>query len=771
MQPHAAHPDSTLTAPTRRQRAPVSEMAAVSAPIRPPALHGGPPDPLVAEYFPGAVTKVQIASFAHLAEELATYLPADDIAIIREAYKISDAAHLGQIRATGEPYISHPLEVASIAAAWKLDSQAIQAALLHDVLEDTGVTRAQLVQSFGSKVADLVDGLSKLDRLQFNTKAEQQAESFRKMLLAMARDVRVVLVKLADRLHNMRTLGAMPADKRRRIAKETMDIYVPIAHRLGLNQIYRELQDLAFASMHPSRYLVLAKAVMSARRNRREVVGKTLDAVKTAFEKSGFQIDIFGREKTLYGIYRKMAQKRLSFSQVLDIYGFRIVVQDDAQCYQALGVVHSVYKPVPGKFKDYIAIPKINGYQSLHTTVRGPYGTPVEFQIRTQKMHRVAEAGVAAHWLYKSKETDFSDVQRQTLVWMQSLLDIQSLTGDSAEFLENVKIDLFPDAVYVFTPKGNIIALPRGATALDFAYAVHTDVGNTCVAARINSFDQPLRTELRNGDVVEVLTDKASRPNPAWLTFARTGRARSEIRHALKSANRDEAAALGERLLAQTFGTLGVFPSDVPDEAWSRLLADTANKTRADVHAEIGQGKRLPAVVAQLLLRGLEHGEQPAIAPGALTISGTEGVTVEFARCCHPIPGDDIMAALGKGHGLLVHAADCAQAVRLRQKEPERWIDVAWAEGVSRSFPVRLRVAVRNDRGVLAQVAAAIAQAKANIVSVRNEEDPTETSTLDLIIEVEDRTHLADTLRELRRMRALLTVERVRVRASAEENV
>jgi GTP diphosphokinase / guanosine-3',5'-bis(diphosphate) 3'-diphosphatase len=731
-----------------------------------------PADPLVAEYFPGTPSKIQVASFAHLAEELATYLPADEIAIIREAYKVSDAAHLGQIRATGEPYISHPLEVASIVAGWKLDGQAIQAALLHDVLEDTGVTRAQLVKTFGGKVADLVDGLSKLDRLQFNTKAEQQAESFRKMLLAMARDVRVVLVKLADRLHNMRTLGAMAADKRRRIAKETMDIYVPIAHRLGLNQIYRELQDLAFASMHPSRYLVLAKAVMAARRNRREVVGKTLDAINAAFEKAGLKINAFGREKTLYGIYRKMAQKRLSFSQVLDVYGFRIVVEDDSQCYQALGVVHSVFKPVPGKFKDYIAIPKINGYQSLHTTVRGPYGTPVEFQIRTQKMHRVAEAGVAAHWLYKSKEADFSDVQRQTLVWMQSLLDIQSLTGDSAEFLENVKIDLFPDAVYVFTPKGNIIALPRGATALDFAYAVHTDVGNTCVAARINSFDQPLRTELRNGDVVEVITDKLSRPNPAWLTFARTGRARSEIRHALKSANLDEAAALGERLLAQTFGTLGVFPSDVTDESWNRLLADTANKTRAGLYAEIGQGKRLPAVVTQLLLRGQEQtAQQPAQKPtSALTISGTEGVTVEFARCCNPIPGDDIMAALGKGHGLLVHAADCAQAVRLRQKEPDRWIDVAWAEGITRSFPVRLRINVRNGRGVLAQVAAAIAEAKANIVSVRNEEEPGETTTLDLTIEVQDRAHLADTMRELRRMSALLKVERVRVRAVAEES-
>jgi GTP diphosphokinase / guanosine-3',5'-bis(diphosphate) 3'-diphosphatase len=739
------------------------------------SLESAPPaDPLVAEYFPGTPGKIQVASFAHLAEELATYLPPEDIAVIREAYKVSDAAHLGQIRATGEPYISHPLEVASIVAGWKLDAQAIQAALLHDVLEDTGVTRAQLVKTFGGKVADLVDGLSKLDRLQFNTKAEQQAESFRKMLLAMARDVRVVLVKLADRLHNMRTLAAMAPDKRRRIAKETMDIYVPIAHRLGLNQIYRELQDLAFASMHPGRYLVLAKAVMAARRNRREVVGKTLDAVNAAFEKAGLKIEAFGREKTLYGIYRKMVQKRLSFSQVLDVYGFRIVVEDDSQCYQALGVVHSVFKPVPGKFKDYIAIPKINGYQSLHTTVRGPYGTPVEFQIRTQKMHRVAEAGVAAHWLYKSKEADFSDVQRQTLVWMQSLLDIQSLTGDSAEFLENVKIDLFPDAVYVFTPKGNIIALPRGATALDFAYAVHTDVGNTCVAARINSFDQPLRTELRNGDVVEVITDKLSRPNPAWLTFARTGRARSEIRHALKSANLDEAAALGERLLAQTFGTLGVFPSDVTDESWNRLLADTANKTRADLYAEIGQGKRLPAVVTQLLLRGLEQtAQQPAQKPtSALTISGTEGVTVEFARCCNPIPGDDIMAALGKGHGLLVHAADCAQAVRLRQKEPDRWIDVAWAEGITRSFPVRLRINVRNGRGVLAQVAAAIAQAKANIVSVRNEEEPGETSTLDLTIEVQDRAHLADTMRELRRMNALLKVERVRVRAAVlEENV
>jgi GTP pyrophosphokinase len=708
-------------------------------------------------------------SFAQLAEELKAYLPPRDVKAVFEAFKVSDSGHLGQVRASGEPYITHPIAVARICAGWRLDVQALQAALLHDVLEDTEVDRALITEKFGATVADLVDGLSKLDRLEFTTREQQQAESFRKMLLAMSRDIRVILVKLADRLHNMRTLGAMAGEKRRRIAHETMDIYAPIAHRLGLNQVYRELQDMSFANMFPMRHDVLEKAVAANRRNRRELVGKVLTSVEEALKKSGLPVEVHGREKTLYGIYRKMVSKHLSFSQVLDIYGFRVVVENDAQCYLALGAIHALYKPVPAKFKDYIAIPKLNGYQSLHTTVRGPYGTPLEFQIRTRDMHRIAESGVAAHWLYKTSGGDLSEVQRQTMAWMQSLLDIQSQTGDSSEFIENVKIDLFPDSVYVFTPMGKIVALPRGATALDLAYAVHTAIGNTAIGARINGEDAPLRFELRSGDVVEITTSEGSRPNPAWLTFVRTGRARSEIRHALKSANRDEAAALGERLVNQTLNSLGVAPAQLTAEAWQRTLSDTGNKVPKDLYAEVGQGKRLPAAVVALLLRGIEGNEQAGIPGAQLTISGAEGAAVQFAACCMPIPGDGIMAVLGKGHGLLVHSADCQVAQRQRQRDPERWIDVAWAENPERSFPARVKIHVHEGKGVLAKVASAIAENSANILRVNNEEEPGKSSTMDLVIEVESRPHLAQVFRSLRRIQAVLRVQRHRAGEQSTE--
>src|SRR5476649_2496483 len=512
-----------------------------------------------------------VVSIAKLTTELAAYLSPEEIKQVKQAFHFSDEAHLGQYRQSGEPYITHPVAVAEICASWKLDDQSIMAALLHDVIEDQGVTKTEIAERFGPKVAELVDGLSKLDKMEFRNREEAQAENFRKMLLAMARDVRVILVKLADRLHNMRTLGAVPPEKRRRVARETIDIYAPIAHRLGLNNTYRELQDLSFANFNPHRYATLERAVKAARGNRREVVGKILEAVQRTIADAKIKADVTGREKTIFSIYKKMRDKQLSFSQVLDVYGFRVVVDTALECYTCIGALHALYKPVPGKFKDYIAIPKVNGYQSLHTMLIGPFGTPVEVQIRTSEMHRIAEIGVASHWLYKDEEGTLNELQQRTHQWLKSLLDIQSEAGDSSEFLEHVKIDLFPDAVYVFTPKSKIMPLPRGATALDFAYQVHTDIGDRCVAVRINYELVPLRTELKNGDRVEVITAPYSKPNPAWLGFVRTGKARSAIRHYLKTMRLNESVQLGERLVDQSLKGYGLALSEVTPEVWERL--------------------------------------------------------------------------------------------------------------------------------------------------------------------------------------------------------
>ena len=550
-----------------------------------PALPGGEASP----------TCAPIASLAPLTHIISQYLDNKDIERVKEAYRFSDQAHLGQFRASGEPYISHPIAVTEICAGWKLDADSLMAALLHDVMEDTAVPKQELAERFGPDVAEIVDGLSKLDRLEFATKAEQQAESFRKMLLAMARDVRVILIKLADRLHNMRTLDAVSPEKRRRIAGETMEIYTPIAHRLGLNALFRELQDLCFQATYPNRYEVLKKAVMAARGNRREVLGKITDAVKIALPAAGIEAEISSREKSLFGIYKKMVEQKKSFSDVLDIYGFRVVVHTLPECYLALGTLHQLYRPVPGKFKDYIAIPKLNGYQSLHTTLLGPYGTPVEFQFRTRDMDRVAEEGVAAHWLYKNDDSELNNLQKRTHQWLQSLLDIQSQTGDSGEFLEHVKVDLFPDAVYVFTPQGKIVSLPRGATPVDFAYSIHTDIG----ASKINGEFSPLRTELKSGDQVEIVTSPASRPSAQWLNYVRTGRARSEIRHYLRTVKYEESVAFGQRLLTQAFDQIGAaYPQD-DDPNWDKLAKSSGAASREEILADIGLGKRLAAVVAR----------------------------------------------------------------------------------------------------------------------------------------------------------------------------
>ena len=521
--------------------------------------------------------------FGQLRALVAGYLRPEDLGRIEAAYHFAADAHTGQLRKSGEPYISHPVAVAEILAGWHLDSQALCAALLHDVMEDTHITKAEIAERFGRTTAELVDGVSKLDKIEFQSHEEAQAENFRKMLLAMASDLRVILIKLADRLHNMRTLDHMRPDKRRRIARETQEIHAPIANRLGLNALYRELQELAFKHVHPMRFRVLSKAILAARGNRREVVGKILAAIEERLPQWNIQAEVRGREKHLYSIYRKMNEKRLSFSQVLDIYGFRVIVPDVQTCYRALGALHGLYKPVPGKFKDYIAIPKANGYQSLHTTLIGPFGTPLEVQIRTAQMNHVADSGVASHWLYKEDEKTLTDLQAKTHTWLQSLLELQSTSGDSSEFLEHVKVDLFPGEVYAFTPKGKIFALPRGATVVDFAYAVHTDVGNRCVAGRVNGELLPLRTELRNGDQVEIITAAHASPNPAWLGYVRTGKARAQIRHFLKNAQQEEASTLGERLLNQALRPHGLTLGQVSTFAWDRLLREVTLANRREL--------------------------------------------------------------------------------------------------------------------------------------------------------------------------------------------
>lgn len=678
------------------------------------------------------------------------YLSPTEIGAIEEAYEFSRHAHEGQFRKSGEPYISHPLAVAGILAGWHLDAQTLTAALLHDVVEDTPATASEIEARFGKAVALLVEGVSKLDKLAFESEQQAQAENFRKMLLAMAQDVRVILVKLADRLHNMHTMGAMPPEKRKRIAGETLEIYAPIANRLGLHSVYQELEDLGFRYSHPNRYQVLAKAVKAARGNRRELVEKIRVALQEKLEQAGIDATITGREKHLYSIYRKMQEKNLAFSEVFDIYGFRVVVRDQPSCYLALGALHALYKPIPGKFKDYIAIPKANGYQSLHSILFGPSGTPIEVQIRTTEMNRLAESGVASHWMYKSADTALSDVQTRTHRWLQSLLDIQADHGDSPEFLEHIKVDLFPDEVYVFTPKGRIMALPRGATAVDFAFAVHTDVGHHCIAVKINYELMPLRTQLRNGDHVEILTASHASPHAAWLNFVVTGKARSHIRNYLRTARATEAAALGERLLNHAIETLHPEKMEPDAAVWERLLKDYGMQARQELYTAIGLGQKLPLVVAHQLLhmQGDRTGE-PA-HPHAISIRGTEGIAVELAQCCHPIPGDPILGFIHKDRGLIIHTHDCP-SIRAFRADPDKWLDVEWEAEPGHLFDVQIKVIVGNKRGVLAKVAAAIAEQGSNIGNVSMaEEDGSPYTVLYFTVQVENRMHLARLMRALR---------------------
>lgn len=694
-----------------------------------------------------------------LFSETSHYLKAEDVTQLKNAYLFGQGAHSGQFRKSGEPYISHPLAVAGILSKLHLDVPTLTAALLHDVVEDTDISKAEISERFGESVAELVDGVSKLTKIEFQTQEEAQAENFRKMLLAMARDVRVILIKLADRLHNMRTLEAMLPAKQRSIARETLEIYAPIAHRLGLNNIYQELQELGFRYSYPTRYKVLVKATKSARGNRREVVGKILEAINHKLKESGVEAEVSGREKHLYSIYSKMVDKHLSFSEVLDIYGFRVIVKDIPACYVTLGMLHSLYKPIPGKFKDYIAIPKSNGYQSLHSTLLGPYGLPIEIQIRTAEMHRIAENGVASHWLYKTTDGDFNDLHLKTSQWLQSLLETLSGSTDSLEFLEHLKIDLFPGDVYVFTPQGKILTLPRGSTAVDFAYAVHSDVGNCCVAVKINGEHAPLRTQLKSGDRVEIVTAPYAKPNPAWLSYVATGRARSHIRYFLKNIQYDESVKLGVRMLNQALLFFNINPDLVTEAQWDKLVRDCGVKSKNELMAEMALGKQLPAIVAKRLTAPIESisNEQAA---GPITILGTEGLTVQFAKCCRPIPGDAIVGLIKKDYGLVIHVHDCS-VISGSHKNAENYLDVAWGKEITRTFEACIKVTVINKQGVLARVAAEIAKAESNIDDIAMESDGDYTQ-MRFILQVDNRQHLAQILRGLRHIKEIAKISRVK---------
>lgn len=696
-----------------------------------------------------------------LLARLRGYLPPGQVEEVVRAYAFGAKAHEGQKRLSGEPYISHPLAVAGILADMHMDHHTLVAAILHDVIEDTPTAKEHIVEEFGEEVAQLVDGVSKLTQIKFRSRAEAQAENFRKMMLAMVQDIRVILVKLADRLHNMRTIGHMSPAKRRRIARETLEIYVPIAMRLGMNAFRIELEDLGFRAMYPNRYRVLARRLKKSRGHQKAVVEKISANLRKALAAEGIQAEVTGREKHLYSIYYKMRSKRLSLDEVLDVYGFRIIVDRVDTCYRALGVVHGVYKPVPGKFKDYIAIPKTNGYQSLHTVLLGPSGTPVEVQIRTRDMDRIAESGIAAHWLYKTGEAGGSAPEVRAREWLKSVLEMQKGAASSQEFLENVKIDLFPDEVYVFTPQGDIRRLPRGATAVDFAYAVHTDLGNSCVAAKIDRRLAPLRTPLVSGQTVEIITAKSAKPNPAWLNFVVTAKARANIRHYLKSIQHEEAVELGKRLLERALGEFSLSLKKLPPTQVEAVLAEFKLASLNELFETIGLGQRPAPLVARRLLPGAGEPKLGAGQNAPLAIRGTEGMVVTFARCCHPIPGDEIVGYLSAGRGLMIHRHDCNNLAEYRN-HPEKWIEVQWEKNLQRDFPVEVRVEVKNVRGVLATVAAEIAETGSNIEQVEVREGDGDTSTMNFLFNVHDRKHLAQIMRRIRVLPSTLRIIRTK---------
>jgi RelA/SpoT family (p)ppGpp synthetase len=693
---------------------------------------------------------------------LESYLEPEQVQEVYRAYLFGAEAHDGQHRLSGEPYIYHPVAAARILADLRLDHKSIIAAILHDVIEDTSMVKEQIATEFGSEVAELVDGVSKLTQIEFETQAEAQAENFRKMLLAMVRDIRVILVKLADRLHNMRTLGVMRPDKRRRIARETLDIYAPIANRLGINALRVELEELGFAALYPMRYKVLKKAVSEARGHRKEVLQKIETSIKRRVHQENIDGRILGREKHLYSLYKKIRDKTLSFEEVYDVYAFRIIVDKVDTCYRALGVMHNLYKPVPGKFKDYIAIPKANGYQSLHTILFGPYGVPLEVQIRTEEMDKVAEAGVAAHWVYKSSDENIDQMHSGAREWLRELLEMQKHAGNSLEFLESVKLDLFPDAVYVFTPAGEIMKLPHGATVIDFAYAVHTDIGNTCIAAKINRQLVPLRSTLHNGQTVEVVTAEGAHPSPAWLSFVVSAKARSNIRHHQKNLRREEAIDLGRRMLDRALSVFDTSAEKVSGKQVKALLRDYHLKTVDDLLVEIGMGRRPSVLVARALASVSDSGDSTLdenMAMRPLVIKGTEGMVTRFSKCCRPIPGDPVVGIITGGRGIMIHTQACRN-ISESKFPPENYLDVQWEPGLDEEFPVEVSVVVEERRGMLATVAAVIGDAGSNIENVGIEDGDGLTNTLKFRVAVRNRQHLASVMRRVRSIPAVIRISR-----------
>ncbi|MFB3100946.1 MAG: bifunctional (p)ppGpp synthetase/guanosine-3',5'-bis(diphosphate) 3'-pyrophosphohydrolase [Gammaproteobacteria bacterium] len=701
-----------------------------------------------------------------LTNMVSSYLDPHQIERIFQAYQFSAKAHEGQQRLSGEPYIHHPLEVAGILGEMHMDHQTLMAAILHDVIEDTPTAKDEIRKKFGKNVAELVDGVSKLTQIHFDSVEEAQAQNFRKMLMAMSQDIRVILVKLADRLHNMRTLGSLRYEKRMRISRETLDIYVPIAQRLGLNSIRLELEELGFLAMYPMRHRILTEQVRKARGNRKEVITKIRNALRRRMRQEKLPVEIHGREKHLYGIYEKMRRNKLTFNEVYDVYAFRILVEDVDNCYRALGVVHNLYKPVPGKFKDYIAIPKTNGYQSLHTVLFGPFGVNIEVQIRTREMNDVAEAGIAAHWLYKSgkKRGDRSGAHRKAREWLQSIIEMQKTAGNPQEFLDNVKIDLFPDAVYIFTPRGKIIELPKGATAVDFAYAIHTDVGDTCTGARINRRLAPLGTRLYSGQSVEIITSPNARPNPGWLKHVTTARARASIRHYLKNLQEDEAIELGLRLLNRELDLFGYRYDQIQQSKLKEVLKEYHLDNDQALLAEVGLGNRIAPLIARRLIDTEKKLKTPSNNNNDGTsqpflIKGTEGMVVNFPKCCYPIPGDPIVGFSSAGRGIVIHYRSCKNIAEFRN-QPEKWIDVQWEENIERDFATQIRMYATNQRGVLATVAAAISEQEANILNVDIEDKDDRDTLLSFDLEVRDRQHLAQVIRRIRRIKHISHISR-----------
>ncbi|MEJ2298859.1 MAG: bifunctional (p)ppGpp synthetase/guanosine-3',5'-bis(diphosphate) 3'-pyrophosphohydrolase [Woeseiaceae bacterium] len=692
-----------------------------------------------------------------LVATLESYLPDDHVARIVEAYEFGSKAHEGQTRKSGEPYITHPVAVAQELAEMHLDWEAICAAILHDAVEDTEASLEEITEKFGEDVALIVDGVSKLDQIQFRSRAEAQAESFRKMMLAMIEDIRVILVKLSDRLHNMQTLGAMPTAKKKRIARETLDIYAPIANRLGINSMKVQLEDLGFRHLYPFRYRVLENTLKKSKGSQKQIVKRISDRLAKAMEEEGIEGDIIGREKHLYSIYRKMAEKKRVLSDVVDVYGFRIIVDDVTTCYQTLGLVHQLYKPMPGRFKDYIAIPRINGYQSLHTTLFGPKGLPLEVQIRTRHMDRVAESGVAAHWIYKAEDKSDGTPQRRAREWLAKLAELQR-TGTSEEFLESVKVDLFPDKIYVFTPKGDIMPLPKGATTVDFAYAVHTDIGDRTVAAKINRRLVPLRTPLQNGQTVEIITARGARPNPHWLTFVRTAKARTAIRQHMKNMRTAESVDLGKRLLDKSLKDLGSSLRKVGKVRMGETLEELGLNNSEELFEQIGLGERLAPLTARYLL-GADENDEAGADVASLVIAGTEGMVVSYAKCCYPLPGDPVMGYLTAGRGVVIHRNSCGNLSNFR-KQPEKWIAVSWEKNIERDFTCQIQCETRNRTGVLAEVAATIADSDSNIEQVEVVARHEDVSTLTFLLQVHDRIHLANIMRNVRKMPNVIRVSR-----------